>query len=293
MIEADKNGDWIRINEHVIEVSGRGLFEVRSSHLRNIRLSDLPLGCEIAICYKVGGERNLYRRSPICSFERLSDSEVVVHMEIAVVPDEDIDDDARSPYLEEALAAAQRRIKRMGDTVSNLKVSTYDDSAWIMLDLLIDGTDNFVLDAEDYVAGVEEQILNSSTKPLLLVCHAPGDRLFVERLVAGLDRRALYAWYDKREIVAGESITEKVNEALAEMRHLIVVLSPRAVIEPWVNRQLNSTLMRQLAGEGVGVLPVLLETCIVPPLLADIKHADFRRDFDDGLADLISAIRSL
>jgi len=50
--------------------------------------------------------------------------------------------------------------------------------------------------------------------------------------------------------------------------------------------------MRQLAKENISLLPVLLEDCEIPPLLADIKFADFRSEFDKGFSGLYSAISS-
>jgi hypothetical protein len=50
-------------------------------------------------------------------------------------------------------------------------------------------------------------------------------------------------------------------------------------------------MMRQLEGQGVLVLPALLDDYEIPPLLADVKYADFRDSFDIGYKDLLSATR--
>jgi hypothetical protein len=49
--------------------------------------------------------------------------------------------------------------------------------------------------------------------------------------------------------------------------------------------------MRQLDQQHIAILPVLIENCSLPPLLSDFKYADFRHAFDDGMADLVAAIR--
>ena len=38
------------------------------------------------------------------------------------------------------------------------------------------------------------------------------------------------------------------------------------------------------------LLPVLIDDCSIPPLLLDIKYADFRLDFNKGMEDLLRAI---
>jgi hypothetical protein len=65
------------------------------------------------------------------------------------------------------------------------------------------------------------------------------------------------------------------------------VLSPAAVRSSWVREELNAALMRQVASAGTFLLPVLVEDCDVPPLLAHRRFADFRRDYDAGLAELL------
>ena len=101
----------------------------------------------------------------------------------------------------------------------------------------------------------------------------------------------MFAWYDKREIFVGDSIVEKVNSGLESSDFLIAVLSPRSVVKPWVVREMSSSLMRQLGDKGIRILPLVLESCDIPPLFADLKYADFRTSFDVGLHELITAIQ--
>jgi hypothetical protein len=52
--------------------------------------------------------------------------------------------------------------------------------------------------------------------------------------------------------------------------------------------ELNATLMAELSGKGVAVLPVLIEDCELPELLKDRVYADFRGDFEVGLQKLLA-----
>ena len=56
-------------------------------------------------------------------------------------------------------------------------------------------------------------------------------------------------------------------------------------------RELNSSLMRQLCSINITILPVLIEECEIPVLFKDIKYADFTTSFEDGIKELIKAIR--
>jgi hypothetical protein len=134
--------------------------------------------------------------------------------------------------------------------------------------------------------------LLASHDTIAFICHASEDKPFVDLIAAALDEYALDHWYDKREIKVGDSIVEKINDGLSDATHLIVILSAVAVGKPWVKRELSSSLMRQLGNRSIKILPVLREDCVVPPLLADIKYADFRTDFDKGFGDLVESLRS-
>jgi len=86
----------------------------------------------------------------------------------------------------------------------------------------------------------------------------------------------------------GDSITGRISEGIGQNDYLIIVLSKASVGSEWVQRELNAALMKELQKRSVVVLPLLLEDCQIPPLIADKKYADFRRDHSVGLAELLA-----
>jgi hypothetical protein len=134
--------------------------------------------------------------------------------------------------------------------------------------------------------------LSGSRDLFVFICHASEDKPFVNLLAKALDEQVVGHWYDKREIKVGDSIVEKINDGLSDATHLIVVLSAASVKKPWVKREMSASLMRQLGDRSIKILPILREHCVIPPLLADIKYADFCADFDCGFADLIDSLYS-
>ena len=126
----------------------------------------------------------------------------------------------------------------------------------------------------------------------VFVSHASTDGPVAERLAMGLRAMGYNSWYDKWELKGGDSIVQRIQDALSASDVLIVVLSPRSVASSWVKRELNSVLMAQLSGQQVLVIPVLIETCEIPKLLTDTLHVDLRKDFESGFLELLDAIRS-
>jgi hypothetical protein len=118
----------------------------------------------------------------------------------------------------------------------------------------------------------------------VFVSHASDNKAFVDRLVADLAARAVPVWYDKFDLRVGESIPGGINEGLSSSKYFLIVLSKASVTSRWVAEELNAAMIEQIARGGTFLLPVLLEDCEVPPLLRHRRYADFRIDYDRGLA---------
>ncbi|KPA15024.1 molecular chaperone Tir [Candidatus Magnetomorum sp. HK-1] len=146
------------------------------------------------------------------------------------------------------------------------------------------------IDPNGYGSGNEK---NKDNIGSLFVSHASEDKPFIDKLIPILDKYASKVWYDKREILVGDSITHKINEGLSTATALMVVLSKSSTDKQWVIRELGAALNMQISSANVKVLPVLLENCEIPPLLRDIKYADFTNSFETGVNQLISGLQGM
>ena len=124
----------------------------------------------------------------------------------------------------------------------------------------------------------------------VFICHASEDKPVARALATAMKGLGADVWLDEWEIRVGESIVERIGDALGTVSHLIVLLSLNSVNKPWVRKELSSALMRQLSQNSVSVLPVRLDECLIPPMLADIKYADARGGIDHALTDLANGL---
>jgi hypothetical protein len=74
----------------------------------------------------------------------------------------------------------------------------------------------------------------------------------------------------------------KITDGLRASQIMAVFLSPTAVKSIWAQREWQSFLARQLRGDTITILPILLEKCQIPEIIADIKYADFSESYHDG-----------
>lgn len=124
----------------------------------------------------------------------------------------------------------------------------------------------------------------------IFISYSHTDSDFVNRLAAHLVKLNTHVWVDTWELNVGDSILEKVQQAIQESSALLVVLSKASVVSEWCKKELSAGLMRELDEKRVIVLPVLLDNCAIPIFLRDKMYADFRLDFDAGLKALVNAV---
>jgi hypothetical protein len=114
----------------------------------------------------------------------------------------------------------------------------------------------------------------------VFISHSSMDHDFVLRLANRLKSDLINVWIDDWELKVGDAIVQKISVGLERCDFLIIVFSENSIKSEWVLRELNSTLMRQLTGREVTILPILLEIEpeMLPPLFSDIYAARFSTD---------------
>jgi len=127
----------------------------------------------------------------------------------------------------------------------------------------------------------------------VFISYSHADKGFVDKLAAHLVKRNAHVWVDTWELNVGDSILNRVQEAIQDSSALLVILSKASVQSEWCKKELSAGLMRELEEKRVIVLPVLLEDCEIPLFLREKMYADFRSSFDRGLSAIVDAIAKI
>jgi len=129
-----------------------------------------------------------------------------------------------------------------------------------------------------------------SSRLAIFISYAHSDAQFAEKLARQLVQHNAHVWIDRWEINVGESLIQRIQQAIQESSALLIVLSKSSVQSEWCKKELNAALVRELEEKRVIVLPVVAEDCEIPLFLREKRYADFRMDFGAALRDLLSAI---
>jgi hypothetical protein len=124
----------------------------------------------------------------------------------------------------------------------------------------------------------------------VFISYSHADELIVSKLAAHLVKHNANVWVDTWELNVGDSILDRVQDAIQESSALLVILSKTSVNSEWCKKELNAGLMRELDEKRVVILPVLVEDCEIPLFLREKMYADLRNDFNRGLHQVLDAI---
>jgi hypothetical protein len=128
----------------------------------------------------------------------------------------------------------------------------------------------------------------------IFLSHSSKDKPFVDWLYNKLQDVNQAAWYDKFEILTGDSLIARIGAGLEGSELVIVVVSRNSVESNWVKAELEPRILRQIQSQRIDILPIVLGK--VKPeeisiFLADKKWLQFpRKGSDEKFQELLKSI---
>jgi len=143
----------------------------------------------------------------------------------------------------------------------------------------------------NHVDSMEQREKSETTKQYhVFLSYASADREMAHKIVNELREQGNHVWFDAYELQYGDSIVKTIENAISVSDYLVVLLSPNSVNSVWVQKELGAALSSELTSRDITLLPVLIEACDIPPILASYQHLDLRKDFEQGISRLIEQI---
>lgn len=124
----------------------------------------------------------------------------------------------------------------------------------------------------------------------IFLSHSSLDKKFAKKLANDLSELSHEVWLDEWKIKVGDSIPKKISDGLQNSDYVVVILSTSSTISKWVENEWHAKYWQEIEQEQIMVLPVLLEKCKIPVLLAPKKYADFTKNYTLGFVNLVASI---
>lgn len=124
--------------------------------------------------------------------------------------------------------------------------------------------------------------------PSVFISYSHGDGAFAQRLRQSLHAQGVDLWIDVDELLPGDSLLDKIHAGISTATFFFVILSRASVTSRWVQHELKTAKTLELRGEGTRIVPIIAESCDVPPYLVDKAYLDLSNTerFDDGITRL-------
>lgn len=129
----------------------------------------------------------------------------------------------------------------------------------------------------------------------IFISYSHSDSEFAGKLDAELRKNSIDVWIDRKEILVGDSLIEKIREGIDSSQYVCAVLSKNSILSSWVKNELDVAMNQQIENKEVKVLPLVIENDIELPLFLKGKlYIDFSRtkDFNDGVNQIMRRVNS-
>lgn len=127
----------------------------------------------------------------------------------------------------------------------------------------------------------------------IFISYSQRDKEFADTLAKNLVLLKHHVWMDRWELKVGDSLTERVENALTSSSAVIVIISKNSVDSGWCRRELNAALVREIEEKRSLILPCRIDNCEMPLFLRDKLYADFHTDADKALRDIDCALSTI
>lgn len=131
------------------------------------------------------------------------------------------------------------------------------------------------------------------TPPQIFLSYTTQDAEIAEKVARALLAGGIDVWWARWEIRSGDSLRQKIEEALGDCTHFVVLLTPNSVDKPWVNLEIDAALIRRLRSQCV-LIPLRCDVPPqrLPPLLAGL-HSPAIDVNGDNVGQLINDIHGV
>jgi hypothetical protein len=128
----------------------------------------------------------------------------------------------------------------------------------------------------------------------VFLSYASSDKPSARFIADALRQSGVSTWFDEWEIHLGDSLRQRIESAAKASDCILLLLSPAAVDSPWVQKEINFALSRELMERAIRLVPVLVADCKIPDVLRDRVWLDLRgHNRDVGIRRLVEQLAAV
>jgi formylglycine-generating enzyme required for sulfatase activity len=123
----------------------------------------------------------------------------------------------------------------------------------------------------------------------VFLSYSHKDKSIVHALAESLKQDGLRVWLDKWEIRPGDLIPLKIQHGLEKSRILLMCMSPAYFDSEWGTMEHYTLLFRNPTNTQSRLIPLLIEDCNRPDIIAQFAYIDWRTFSDEAYNDILDS----
>lgn len=112
-------------------------------------------------------------------------------------------------------------------------------------------------------------------RPVVFVSYSHKDKRLVQALAKFLLENDIEPWIDEGELAYGDSLIDRLSNAIDTVDLVLAVISSASVSSSWVQKELDIAMNREIEKRRVTVIPILCDESDLPGFLKGKFYADF------------------
>lgn len=108
----------------------------------------------------------------------------------------------------------------------------------------------------------------------VFISHSSKDKKFVRTLKDCLEENDIDTWVDEDQLDLGDSLVAKLESALNDSSHFVLILSPTSVSSDWVKMEMKKAVTNHKTGLLQKIIPIKYRKCDIPEQLSEIIYHD-------------------
>jgi len=125
----------------------------------------------------------------------------------------------------------------------------------------------------------------------VFVSHSSKDKEIVERISYDLIKNNIPVWLDSYELSIGDSLYDKIFSGLNESNFIVVVISSNYNNSFWTSKEFKTILAKEERDKKKYLIPIRIDSTIVPLEIADRLHQNFQDDFQNSIKQLVRFLK--
>ena len=133
-------------------------------------------------------------------------------------------------------------------------------------------------------------MIERKVKTRVFISYSHSDATFAIKLEQALTERSIDVWIDRKEILVGDSLIERIREGIDTSQFVCAIISKNSAQSKWVQNELDIAMNQQIQNKVVKVLPLIVEPNVELPLFLIGKlYIDFSKNeyFANGVEQIM------